>query len=72
MIHGSEIRMASLPGEEEKHVEFVRRLVDETNRAIDDYNRGLAEAEARDHSRRKRQDAEVEQIRERLKKIHIA
>ncbi len=71
-IHGSQIRVVTASGEEEEHVRFVRELVDETNKAVDDYNKAAAEAEVRDRGTKQQEDAEAQQIRERLKKIRIA
>lgn len=70
-IHGDRIRVVTAPGEEENHVRFFRQLVDETNKQVDEYNKRLADREARERRFKEQEDAEAEQIRERLKKISI-
>ena len=70
-IQGREIRVVTAPGEEAQHVEFFRRLVDETNRAVEDYNKQLAKDEARHRKFADQEAAEAEQIRQRLRKIQV-
>ena len=69
--HGDRIRVVTAPGEEENHVRFFRELVNETNKQVDEYNKKLTDTEARERRFREQQDAEAQQIRERLKKISI-
>ncbi len=70
-IHGGRIRVVTAPGEEENHVRFFRRLVEETNKDVDDYNKKMSEMVARENAKKGKEDAEADMIRERLKKISI-
>lgn len=70
-IHGRELRVVTAPGEEQQHVEFFRRLVDETNGMVDEYNKQLERQEA---SRRRMEDkeaTEADAIKERLRKLQV-
>jgi hypothetical protein len=70
-IQGKEIRVLTAPGEEVNHVEFFRRLVDETNRDVDEHNAESAEAEKRQRRLEDQEAVEAEEIRQRLRKIQV-
>ncbi|PYV33973.1 MAG: hypothetical protein DMG22_07715 [Acidobacteria bacterium] len=70
-IQGKEIRVVTAPGEEEHQVDFYRRLVEETNRDAEEYNRDLAQQSELASRVAQSESAEAQRIRENLKKIHI-
>lgn len=70
-IQGREIRVVTAPDEEAQHVQFLRRLVDETNRAVDEHNTELAPQEARLRRMEDREAAEANAIRDRLRKLQV-
>jgi len=71
-IQGNRVRVVTAPGEEEDHVRFLRQVVDETNKDVDEYNKKLARQAAGQSALKKMEDAEARQIKERLKKISIS
>ena len=68
-IRGNQIRVVTAPGEEENHITFLRGLVEETNKEVDEYNKVQARREELGRRMELQKDAEAQQIRERLKKI---
>ncbi len=70
-IQGKEIRVVTAPGEEKSHVDFYRRLVEETNKDVDEYNRELAHQRERQSRLAQQESIEAKQIRDNLKKIQI-
>jgi len=70
-IQGRDIRVVTAPGEEAGHVDFYRRLVDETNQAVDEYNKALAQEEARLRRMGDQETAEADAIRERLRRLQL-
>jgi hypothetical protein len=71
-IQGSRVRVVTAPGEEGEHVRFLRQVVDETNKDVDEYNKKLARQEQQGRKLKALEDAEAEQIKERLRKISIS
>jgi hypothetical protein len=70
-IQGNRVRVVTAPGEEEDHVRFLRHVVDETNKDVDEYNKKLARQAAGQGALKKMEDAEAQQIKERLRRISI-
>lgn len=70
-IQGCQIRVVTAPGEEASHVEFFRRIIEQTNQALDEYNRQLAEEERVLRRLEDKEAAEAEEIKERLRKIQV-
>jgi hypothetical protein len=71
-IQGSHVRVVTAPGEEENHVRFLRQVIDETNKDVDEYNKKLARQEEQERKFKAMEDAEAQQIKERLRRISIS
>jgi hypothetical protein len=71
-IQGSHVRVVTAPEEEENHVRFLRQVVDETNKDVDEYNRKLARQEEQERKLKAMEDAEAQQIKERLRRISVS
>jgi hypothetical protein len=71
-IQGGHIRVVTAPGEEEEHVRFLRQVVEETNKDVDEHNRKSARQEEQERRFKAMEDAEAQQIKERLRRISIS
>ena len=71
-IEGNRIRVVTAPGEEESHVRFLRQVIDKTNQDVDEHNKKLARQQELERRFKATEDAEAQQIKERLRKISVS
>ncbi len=70
-LHGDRIRVVTAPGEEEKHIDFVKRLVSQTNDRAEEYNREVQRQRSIEERQTNEESKIVTEARERLKKVKL-
>ena len=70
-VSGDKIRVVTAPGEEQGHVDFVKRLVEQTNKQVDMYNAEVKRQRDLQRQNLGREGKLVEEARERLKRVRL-
>ena len=70
-VSGDRIRIVTSPGEEQQHIDFIKQVVERTNRQVDEYNGELERQQQLDAKNRAKESKLVEDAKERLKRVRL-
>ncbi len=66
-VENDKLRAVTIPNEIKGIIEWIKKLVERTNRSVEEYNKELRQKEEIEEARRKREEEDIKKMREALK-----
>lgn len=66
-VEDDKLRVVTASNEITAKIEWIRRLVEATNRSVEEYNKEMRQKEEIEEARRKREEEDIKKMREALK-----